>query len=120
MKLSSDSVLLGTLAFVSVALICFSGIALEYGWFQGEVEETVVEIAHGNATSESHLPSRFNINTATVSQLQFLPGMDETLATRVVLFCQQNGPITESTQLLAVEGMDEEKLLFILPFLTFE
>ena len=120
MKLPSESFVLGIICFVSVALICCSGLAMEYGWFGSEVQEASVVISHGTSCEEESIPTRLNINTATVSQLASLPGMDEALATKVVLYCYENGPILESSQLLAIEGMDEEILLFLTPFITFE
>ena len=111
---------MGMIAFVAVAVICFSGLAMEYGWLDGRVQETSVTVSHGGVSSESVIPTQFNVNTATVSQLASLPGMGETLATNVVLYCLENGPVSEGSQLLEVEGMSEETLLLILPFLTIE
>lgn len=121
MKLPSESLVLGIIAFVAVALICVSGLALEYGWMNGEVEEAEVTVSHGfSSPSESVVPTLLNINTATVEQLQVLPGMNETLAKRVIWYRYQQGRFTEISQLLAVEGVDEETVFLLVPFITFE
>ncbi len=120
MKLPSESLVLAIISLVAVAVICFSGLAMEYGWLGGTLQEASVVVSHGVSSTERVVPTNLNINTATVSQLASLPGMDEALATKVVVYCFENGPILESSQLLAVEGMDEETLILILPFITFE
>lgn len=121
MKLPSESLVLGIIAFVAVALICVSGLALEYGWMNGEVEEAEAIVSHGfSSPSESFVPTLLNINTATVEQLQVLPGMNETLAKRVIWYRHQQGRFTEISQLLAVEGVDEETVFLLVPFITFE
>ena len=121
MKLPSESLVLGIIAFVAVALICVSGLALEYGWMNGEVEEAEAIVSHGfSSPSESVVPTLLNINTATVEQLQVLPGMNETLAKRVIWYRHQQGRFTEISQLLAVEGVDEETVFLLVPFITFE
>lgn len=120
MKLPSESLILGSIAFVAVAVICFSGLAMEYGWFGGEPQEATVVVSHGGVSEVPVISAKVNINTATVSQLEKLPGMGKALATKVVVYCYENGPISNSSQLLSIEGMSQEKLIMILPYITFE
>ena len=51
-----------------------------------------------------------NINTATTDELQWLPGIDETLAGNIVEFRQVNGTFTSLDDLVKVDGMTEGKL----------
>ncbi len=112
---------MGFIAFVAVAVICFSGLALEYGWMNSDVQEAVVVVSNGlELGNQSSSVSLLNINTATVEQLQVLPGMNETLAKWVIWYRHQKGKFSDASQLLEVEGMDEETAFLILPFITFE
>ena len=50
---------------------------------------------------------KLNINTATVSQLETLPGVGPVLAARIVAYRQANGLFTTTEQLLLVEGIGD-------------
>ncbi len=51
-----------------------------------------------------------DINTATAEELATLPGLGATVAENIVSFRNANGPFSASTDLLKVEGMDQDKL----------
>ena len=50
-----------------------------------------------------------NLNTATVEQLQTLPGIGPTLAKRIVTFREKNHGFKRVEELLAVPGISEKK-----------
>ena len=50
-----------------------------------------------------------NLNTATVEQLQTLPGIGPTLAKRIVIFREKNHGFKRIEELLAVAGISEKK-----------
>jgi competence protein ComEA len=50
-----------------------------------------------------------NLNTATVQELQTLPGIGPTLAQRIVNFRQKNHGFKRLEELLAVPGISEKK-----------
>ena len=50
-----------------------------------------------------------NLNTATVQQLQTLPGIGPTLAQRIVAFREKNHGFKRVEELLAVPGISEKK-----------
>ncbi len=50
-----------------------------------------------------------NLNTATVQQLQALPGVGPVLAKRIVEFRQKKGGFKRVEELLAVPGISEKK-----------
>lgn len=52
---------------------------------------------------------KVNINTATVSQLEELPGIGEVIAQRIVDYRTQHGPFKTVRDLLKVEGIGEKK-----------
>lgn len=53
---------------------------------------------------------QLDINTATVLQLQDLPGIGETLAKRIVDYREINGAFQTVGDLMNVEGIGEKKL----------
>jgi competence protein ComEA len=50
-----------------------------------------------------------NLNTATVDQLQRLPGVGPSLAKRIVDFREKKGGFKRIEELLAVPGISEKK-----------
>ena len=50
-----------------------------------------------------------NLNTATVRQLQTLPGIGPTLAQRIVNFREKNHGFKRIEELLAIPGISEKK-----------
>jgi competence protein ComEA len=61
-----------------------------------------------------------NINTASESILDTLPGIGKVLAGRIVEYRQEHGPFEKTTDLSLVEGIGHEKLLAILDLITVE
>ena len=61
-----------------------------------------------------------NINTASESILDTLPGIGSVLASRIVAYRQEHGPFRKTTDLALVEGIGTEKLLSILDLITVE
>jgi competence protein ComEA len=68
-----------------------------------------------------HLAALFlvlNLNTATVEQLERLPGVGRVLATRIVEFREKKGPFKRIEELLAVPGISERKWKALRQYLT--
>ncbi|MBN1947602.1 MAG: ComEA family DNA-binding protein [Bradymonadales bacterium] len=61
-----------------------------------------------------------NINTATVQELQTLPGIGRTKAEAIVEYRNTNGPFTATEQLDNVPGIGPSTLANILPLVTVE
>jgi len=53
---------------------------------------------------------KVDINTATVEELQSLPGIDQELAQNIIDYREANGPFGSVEELISVEGIDNEKL----------
>jgi competence protein ComEA len=50
-----------------------------------------------------------NLNTATIQELQTLPGIGPSLARKIVMFRQKRGGFRKVEELLAVPGISEKR-----------
>jgi competence protein ComEA len=60
-----------------------------------------------DASKEDESRARININTATTEELEALPGVGEVIATRIVAYREQNGPLRSVDDLIHVEGISD-------------
>lgn len=63
-------------------------------------------------------PAVVNINTASVEQLDSLPGIGAKMAARIVEYRQKNGPFKKVEDLMNVKGIGEKAFLKMKPQLT--
>lgn len=59
-----------------------------------------------------------DLNTATVEQLQQLPGIGLTTAKAIVRFREKSGPFRRVEDLLAIRGITKRKLEKLRPYVT--
>ncbi len=65
---------------------------------------TTLSLSLGNVAGQE----KVDLNTATASQLQELPGIGPALAIRIVEFRQENGPFKRIEDLMNVRGIGEK------------
>ena len=68
--------------------------------------DSVVEVAVQEAPVNS---GRININTATLEELDTLPGIGPVIAQRIIDYRQTYGPFTEKNQIKEVNGIGDKK-----------
>ena len=67
----------------------------------------------------SPLPTRVNVNTATVAELDGLPGIGPVTAQRIVAYRQQHGPFTRIDELREAKLVNQATLEKIKDLITF-
>jgi competence protein ComEA len=70
------------------------------------------------ATTGAKSAAVVNINTASASDFEALPGIGAKTATRIVDYRQKNGPFKKVEELMNVRGVGEKNFLKLKPQLT--
>ncbi|MCD6570800.1 MAG: helix-hairpin-helix domain-containing protein [Deltaproteobacteria bacterium] len=87
--------------------------------FLGVVCLTLVFWGYGYAAAPE-LEGYLNVNTATVTEFQMLPGIGEATAQNIVTFREANGPFASIDDLMKVKGIGEKKIEAMRPYLRLE
>jgi comEA protein len=76
-------------------------------------------LASETCTAKKHPPPKpVDLNTATVKELEQLPGIGPTTANAIVQFRAKSGRLRRVEDLLAVRGISEGKLEKLRPYIT--
>jgi competence protein ComEA len=62
--------------------------------------------------------SPLNLNTATVAELEKLPGVGAAMAARIIEYREKNGPFKKIEELMNVKGIGEKAFLKLKPLVT--
>ena len=71
-------------------------------------------------TEATAAPFPININTATLDQLDMLPGIGPALAQNILDYRDANGPFTSVGELMNVSGIGEKRMEAIWDYVTIE
>ena len=70
------------------------------------------------ATAPAAAGATINLNTATVAQLETLPGVGKSTAERILEYRQKNGGFKRVEDLMNVRGIGEKSFLKMKPLIT--
>ena len=70
---------------------------------------STVDETHSTANAPASVTGRININTASVEELEKLPGIGKALAARIVEHRENYGPFRKPEHLMVVPGISDRK-----------
>ena len=73
---------------------------------------------HATSKTAAATTAIVNINTASASDLEALPGIGAKTAARIVEYRQKNGPFKKIEELMNVRGVGEKNFLKLKPQIT--
>ena len=79
------------------------------------LEQGINTQPHSDSQPTTNEDGRIDINSATLQQLQMLPGIGEVLAQRIIEYREEHGDFQSVDDLINVSGIGEVKLSNIKP-----
>ena len=101
---------------VRIALVLLTAVMLSA--FQPAAAAQEKPAVRSGPAAPATVKSPVNINTATVSEFETLPGIGARTAARIIEYRQKNGPFKKIEELMNVRGVGEKSFLKLKPQLT--
>jgi len=79
---------------------------------------SLAALAEGALAQKKVPAAPVDVNTATVAELQQLPGVGPAMANSIVQFRKKSGPFERLEDLLAIRGITTRRLAQMRPYLT--
>ena len=101
-------------AFLCLLIGIFVGRITDHGYIpaQAAIDAYTQPTVNGTIAYDG----RIDLNTATVQQLQLLPGIGPTLAQRIIDYREEHGNFTTIEELMEVNGIGEKKFEDMKPY----
>ena len=95
------------------------GVATSKASFALAVLTVLILYFHAIALAQKKPPAKpLDLNTATVEQLQQLPGIGPATAKAIVRFREKSGPFRRPEDLLAIHGISKARFDKLRPYIT--
>ena len=108
---------------MSLSIVTLSVVAIAHAGAAGAAQapsenRAPVKKVTNVKSVKGDVPASININTASVKELDALPGIGTKTAALIVEYRQKNGPFKKIEELMNVRGVGEKSFLKLKPQLT--